>query len=239
MQGIMKGLGVSGEPVPIADSYSFDNRIQMHLESYDKNGLKTSEGEFFTYFNPKTESMAYQVVSGDMAKSGQGLFIIDTENEATIILGDEDGKKTGIVYGMNSFLQSLGENPVDEETDLSETSEMYLADPHVTKTGNTKTIAGYKCEEYKYDDDETESDIWITKDLNMNTQDFFGTIFKTSLYSHGMGWGYLMEANSLDKNTNERSILKITKVDTNSNVRFSMSDYQITNLGSLSIPSDQ
>ena len=42
MQGILKGIGLSGEPVPIEDSYSFSSRIQMHMESRDKNNKITS-----------------------------------------------------------------------------------------------------------------------------------------------------------------------------------------------------
>lgn len=76
MQGILKGIGISGEPVPFADSYTFDQKIQMHIESFDDNDNKTSEGEFITHLNPNSKSMAYQVVSGDMAKQGQGMFII-------------------------------------------------------------------------------------------------------------------------------------------------------------------
>lgn len=237
MMRMLKGMGVTGEPIPIADSYEFDNLIQMHIESYNDSGKKTGEGEFITHLNPKTKSMAYEVVSGDIGKPGQGMFIIDAENGATIILSDEKGKKSGIVYGIGSFMQSMGES-YDEDIDLSDTPETYLANPNVKKTGKTKTIAGYKCEEYIYSDDETESEIWITKDLKMNTQDFFSTLFKTSMYSHGFGWGYLMESTSINKRNGEKSTMKVTKVDKNSNVKFSMNDYQITNFGSFVPPSE-
>ena len=237
MQGMLKGLGISSEPVTIADSYRFDQMIQMHMESYDEKGEKTDEGEFITHLNPKTKSMAYQMISGDIAESGQGMFIIDTENSATIILSEENGKKTGIVYGMEGFLQSMGETY--DETELEETSDMYLANPNVKKTGKTKTIAGYKCEEYVFSDEETVSNIWITKDLKMNTQDYFSTLFKTSMYSHGMPWGYTMEVITENKSNKEKSIMKVTDIDTNSNVTFSMSNYEITNLGSFQMPVEE
>lgn len=237
MQGLLKGMGISGEPVPIADSYSFDHLIQMHIESADKSGKKTSDGEFITHLNPKSKSMAYEVISGDMAKPGQGMFIVDAENNAIIILSNEKGKKTGLVYGFQSFLQTTG--GTYNETALEETPEMYLANPNVEKTGRTKTIAGYKCEEYVYSDEESKSNIWITQDLKMNTQDFFSTLFKTSLYSRGFPWGYLMESTTVDKHSGDTSTMTVTRVDTNSNKKFSMSDYQVTNLGSLTVPDDK
>jgi hypothetical protein len=223
MQGLLKGIGMSGTPVPIADSYSFNHKIQMQIESYDKSGKKTSDGEFITHLDPASKSLAYQVVSGDIGEKGQGMFIIDAENGATIILSDEGGKKTGLVYGIGSFMQTLGES-YDEEA-LEDSPELYLANPNVKKTGNTKTISGYKCEEYIYSDEESESEIWITKDLKMNTQDFFSTLFKTSLYSQGIGWGYMMEVTTKDKNTGEKSLMRVTDVDARSNVNFSMKDY--------------
>ncbi|MBT3385756.1 MAG: DUF4412 domain-containing protein [Prolixibacteraceae bacterium] len=239
MQGLLKGLGLNSEPVPIEDSYQFDHLIQMHIESFDSGGSKTSEGEFITHFNPKTKSMAYQVVSGDMAQKGQGMFIIDVENQATLILGEEKGEKTGIVYGMNSFFESMGEAYEEDDFDFDESPDTYLANPNVSKTGKTKNIAGYKCEEYVYKDENGTAHYWITKDLKISSQDYFSTIFKTSSYSSGMGWGYMMEATSIDNESGEKSMMSVTKVDTNSNVQFSIGDYQITNLGSFQMPVEE
>lgn len=234
MQNILKGIGVSGEPVPVADSYNFDHLIQMHVESFDNSGKKESEGEFITHLSTDSKSMAYQMVSGDMGRPGQGMFIIDAENGATIILNEEKGEKTGIVYGMGAFFSSIGE-AYEEETP-EETPEAYLANPNVKKTGRTKTIAGYKCDEYRYSDEETESEMWITQDLKMNTRDFFSTLFKTNLYARGVPWGYMMEATSTDKVSGEKSFMQVTRVDANSNTRFNLADYKVTNLGSFTMP---
>jgi len=237
MQKMLQGFGMSGEPVPIADNYSFNHLLHMHIENFNKNGKKKDEGEFITHFNPETKSMAYEVVSGDIASTEQGLFILDSENGAMIILSNENNEKTGIVYGIGTFFQTLGETYNEEELDISETPDSYLANPNVNKTGRTKNIAGYKCEEYIYSDEETESQIWITKDLKMNMQDFFSTLFKTSLYSHGMPWGTVMEVTTEDKSSGEKSTMQVVKVDDNSKKSFALNEYEITNLGSFNIPS--
>ncbi len=235
LANMMKKMGVSGEPVPIENSYSFDNLVQMHIESYDEKGKKTSDGEFITHLSNDSKSMAYQFVSGDMAHPGMGFIIIDAKNGATIMLTEENGQKTGIVYGLGGLFQTAAAGST-EDIDLSESPETYLANPNVEKTGRSKTIAGLHCEEYKYTDENTVSNVWITKDLKMNTQDFFSTLFKTAIYSHGMGWGYMMEATTANKESGEKSVMEVTKVDKNSHKKVVMSDYQVTNIGSFGAP---
>ena len=238
LMSMMKQMGVGGEPVPIEDSYTLDNLVQMHIESFDESGKKTSEGEFITHLGSNSKSMAYELISGDVAEPGMGFIIVDAVNKATIMLSEEDGKKTGLVYGLGTFFESVQDESL-EDLDLSETPETYLANPNVSKTGRTKTIAGFKCEEYKYTDENSVSNYWITQDIKMNTKDFFSTLFKTSLYTHGMAWGYMMEATTVNNTNGEKSNMTVTRVDKNSNRKISMSDYQITNLGSFTPPEEK
>jgi hypothetical protein len=54
-----------------------------------------------------------------------------------------------------------------------------------------------------------------------------------------MGWGYMMEATSIDKSSGDKSLMQVTKVDASSNIKFSLSDYEITNLGSFQLPAEE
>ena len=45
-----------------------------------------------------------------------------------------------------------------------------------------------------------------------------------------------MESTSVDKQNGDTSTMTVTKVETNSNKKFSMADYQVTNLGSFTMP---
>jgi hypothetical protein len=89
MTDLIRKMGVGGEPVTIEDSYTFDNLVQMHIESFDKSGKKTSEGEFITHLGSNSKSMAYEFISGDMAEPGMGFIIVDAVNKATIMLTEE------------------------------------------------------------------------------------------------------------------------------------------------------
>jgi hypothetical protein len=54
-----------------------------------------------------------------------------------------------------------------------------------------------------------------------------------------MGWGYMMEGTTVNNKNGEKSSMTVTRVDKNSNRKISMSDYQITNLGSFAPPEEQ
>lgn len=239
LQKMMKGFGMSGEPVDIQDDYSFDSKLHMHIESYKKNGKKDSDGEFITYIDSDGKSFAYEFVDGDMKQTNKdGLFIMDLENKAMIILTEEKGEKNGLVYGFD--MQGLVDSDFNDsyaELENGEVSDIVM-NPNVEKTGRTKSIEGYKCEEYHYSDpeDETEANFWISKDVNIVTRDFMSTMMKSATYSHGMPWGFVMESESVNTKTGERTLMKITDVDTNANKVLSMDGYRITNIGSMQIP---
>jgi hypothetical protein len=238
MQGILKGIGVSGEPVPYDEAYSFSTKIQMHIETIDGKGKKISDGEFITYMNPKDMNFAYEVLSGDVGNKGKGVFILDFKNKASIILSEEEGKKTGLVYGLNFMLD---ENAATEELTSEEidNSQFTTLNPYVSKTGKTKKIQGYSCDEFHYNNPEEQQEAWywITKDLDIKTREFFGTLFSAATFSSGMGWGYLMESETLDKKSGEKTRMLVTDISTNAGKEFSVKNYQVTNIGSLNIPS--
>ncbi|MDX8341137.1 DUF4412 domain-containing protein [Draconibacterium sp. IB214405] len=235
MSTMMQGLGMSGDPVPVEDNYSFNQLVQMHLEMYDNNEQQTQSGEFITHLNAKTGNLAYEVVSNDFGDTDQGLFIIDSKNQAMIMLNNKDGEKTGMVYGMGTFFENFEEYDTNESDE--ETLDMSYLHPGVKKTGKTKKIAGYKCEQYTYNTEDVDSEFWITDELKTSDRDFFSTLFKTSALTNGMGYGYVMESTSKNKDSGNTNKMQVTRVDNNTSSNYDLSSYQITNLGTFKMPS--
>jgi len=237
MQGILKGIGLSGEPVPIEESYNFTAKIHMHMENRDAKNKITSQGEFISYMNPGQVNFAYEILSGDMDNKGKGVFIIDIKNKATLILTEEAGAKKGIVYGLDFRPE---ENVIPEGSGKAETDirNIESINPQIKKTGRTKQIAGYPCEEYVYVDPENDGEIryWLTDNLSIKTNNYLGSALKSYLWTAGSASGFLMESEMLDKETGEKSFMQVTEVDTNVGIKFLTSDYQITNLGNMTMP---
>ena len=237
INSILKGIGMSGEPTPIENSYQFESKIQMHIETYNSDGEMESNGDLITWISPDINNFAYEFISGDIENAGKGTFIMDIENQAMIILSEENGNTSGIVYGFDTSNPTYSNNGSYEDLN-NESTPNINANPYITKTGKTKTIEGCSCDEYTYDnpEEEVEGIFWISEDANIRTRDLMGTILKSASYSSGMPWGFIMESESTNKNTNERSLMKVTDLDNNANKTFKLNEYQITNLGSMSIP---
>ena len=237
MQRMMKSMGMSGEPVPVEKNYDFQYATTMVIKSYKKDGSLASDGTMVTFMNPGRHNFAYEFTGGDMesGSKGKGVYIFDYKNKATIILSDQDGKHTGLVYGLDLManIDSLYDANKEMETNPADMSTL---NPNLKKTGRTKNIAGYKCEEYVYEDEADRADFWVTRDVKLQTRDLMSAVFKSAMYSNGMPWGFLMESESLDKQTGEKSVLTVTDVNQNANKKFDLSQYQITNMGSFKMP---
>jgi hypothetical protein len=127
MNAMMKKMGVSSEPVPIADKYHFSSKMNMHFKNLKSNGKVRDEGDVITYLSPGEKNFAYEFTSGNPSgREGpeKGVFIMDYANGATVILSDENGKKTGVVYGLKLYEEGMEDDDdgyVDEyEEDVEE-----------------------------------------------------------------------------------------------------------------------
>ncbi len=233
----MAGLGYSSEPVPIEDVYSFSSSITMHMKTFNKEGTLKTDGIIKIYANEGDRTYAYEFVSGEVQDKDdmqKGIIIMDAKNNASIILNDEEEKKTGVVYGGKGFMdESLYEE--DDEA-IDDMDDVNYVDPRVTKTGRTKSILGYKCEEYKYKDEEGEADAWITKEMDWDSEDFMTTMFRSSMYSNGIWGGFLMASEGVQYANGEKSIFEIVDINKGSKSTFSLSQYEITNIGSFQVP---
>lgn len=240
LNALMKKAGVSSEPATFEDSYTFQSSITMNLKTYAKDGKVKSDGVMKIYANAGEKSFAYEFVSGEVeakAKNEKGIIIMDFKNEASIILSDDNGKKTGIVYGGNGFMDASSWED-EEGDDVLEEGSVEEYNPNLTKTGRTKTILGYKCEEYRYEDETSVANSWITKDVDWNSKDFMTTMFRSSMYSNGVWGGFLMESESVDKTDGEKNTYTVVDINKSKNTTFPMSSYEITNVGTIQMPQD-
>jgi hypothetical protein len=144
------------------EEYNFTSRLYMQTETYDKKDVLRMD--LYMYFNAKSPSVGVETKSLTSGQDNSGnvtsSMVMDGENKCFIILTDMNGTKMGII----SPVQDGNAAPADSKAGKKSTVPVF------TKTGNTKVIAGYKCDEYTYknSDDKTNGKVWFTKEANLN-----------------------------------------------------------------------
>jgi hypothetical protein len=158
------GRGLFGGKIDIKynDEYKFTGRIYMQMETYDKKDVVKSD--YFTYFNGNTLNAGIEVKienPQEGEKAVPTVFLFDNDNRCFMMLIEGTDSKTGIISTLPSD-SAVTAQVKNQKEELS-------AKPIITKTGNTRTIAGYKCDEYKMTEKDKDeySLVWMTKDVKL------------------------------------------------------------------------
>jgi hypothetical protein len=145
------------------EDYNFSSRIYMVAETYDKKDVVTMD--MYMYYSSSSSSVGVETKSINSSENGSApvtaTMVMDSENKCFLILTEVNASKMGII------------SPVQDEnaaqTDKNGKPAKKTTPPVFTKTGNSKVIAGYKCDEYSYVDKEnkTTGKVWFTKDAKL------------------------------------------------------------------------
>jgi len=191
------GRGLFGGKIDIKynDDYNFTGRIFMQMETYDKKDVLKSD--YYTYFNTSSMNAGIDMIPVDVKEGNKAVpttFLFDDENRCFMMLLQGDSK-TGMI------------STIPSDSAIAAQAKSQKADPGkavITKTGNSKVIAGYKCDEYKIVDPEKDgySNVWMTKDVKLKAdKKYWGKAGVPTYYNYPGFEGALMLAmDGFDKN---------------------------------------
>jgi len=214
------------EDIPIEESYTFQTRVTYEFTMTERD--QTSTVNYEMWFPKNDGYMGTKVMDQpdsdpkDMPSSV--VSIIDDKNQAMIILIEE--QKIAQLLSM-SKIQEIAE--VEKETE----SEM-TAFNSLQKTGKTKKILGYDCEEFYSQNETNKLTFWVTQDLELFQKNMFFNISK-SLGGNTFenipetAKGFMMEMHFENLSTMETGIMTVTDIKKSEKV-ITMSDYQLMNL---------
>ena len=102
------------------------------------------------------------------------------------------------------------------------------------KTGNKKTLLGYECDEYLIKEESSEVRVWSSEKLGkevekkmFRNQQIFGGAF-----THAAGMdGMALEYDFKDLDSGQEGVMRVTKIDLNSNKTIATSDYTVMSMG--------
>ena len=144
------------------EDYSFSSRIYMIMEMYDKKDV--TKMDYFMFYSSSSPSVGIETKTISVEEEGAvpvtARMVMDGENKCFIMLTDVNGMKMGIISAIPD------ENSASAQGDGKKKKD---TPPSFTKTGNSKVIAGYKCDEYTYKDvdDNSTGKVWFTKDAKL------------------------------------------------------------------------
>ncbi|MDR7130655.1 hypothetical protein J2X69_003012 [Algoriphagus sp. 4150] len=147
---IMKGLG---EPVDTEDQYDFFGHIVLEMTSRDNKG-KTSDPVLFKSYLAKSSNYTGMELVDPKKPEAMTSMVFDMKNQASIVFLENKGEKSSFAYKMD--LDAIDDAVSDHLDTLS------VGDVVVKKTGKTKDILGYPCEEYHVKNEDGEGYYWVT-----------------------------------------------------------------------------
>lgn len=207
------GRGLFGGKIDIKfnETYKFTGRVRMLTEIYDKKDVLTSD--YDAYYNDNTKDAGIEVVTRNSKEGEQAIpsvFIFDNENRSLMILISNNGSKSGIISSIpsDSALAAQSKNIKTEEPKVT-----------VVKTGNSKVIAGYKCDEYKVTEQGKDeySLLWMTKDLKIKAdRKYWGKSGMPAYYGYpGFEGAFMLAMETYNKDNKLAMKMETKEIDDN------------------------
>ncbi len=206
--------------VATADEYVFNGNADMQITGTDNKGKSIDPVKMKSYLADDASFTGMEMESNDKKEKGEVVMIFDFERNASIMLMENEGKKSSISF---AFEDATGDALMDSVTDNQ-----------LEKTGRTKEILGYTCDEYKLEDVEYTAHYWISKEpidgitsLWSKNSEFFSKKFKSQNadYFAKLPEGHVMEMNYKSKEDKSTQNMLVTAINPNAKTSFLMKDY--------------
>ncbi len=207
--------------------YKFNNEIVMEMKDFTGSTLKSTSNIKF-YASTKHANLGYVM---DISTHGQSMvaqMVQDNEANTMTILINQGGMKMAMQYGlekMGDMAAMMGGMAAENDKGAAK------AEAEVKKTGNTKKIQGYACEEYEIKSDKSYSTMWVTNDLKMPS--FFDSFSKMKGmgkdFDTDMPTGFPMLITSWPngKDSDKKTVIEVTDVNKDKALSISTEGYQI------------
>lgn len=220
------GKLLSGSSVPVADQYSFDTRVVYDLETIHKKEKTLMENTFW--------------LSKDAQYFGSEIKMKETEqnNELTEIFTilDEAHQAILIIMEEQKIVQTMSMQAI---SDLEQNEAQINNAIDIKRTGKTKRILGYACEEFISVTPDARTSMWITQELELFKKNMFYNLNKSlggnkiNIPDEAKGMMMEMTVESLSQNT-QGDITKMTvrQIDKEGKT-ITLKNYQRMNLGNL------
>ncbi|WP_425639228.1 DUF4412 domain-containing protein [Algoriphagus yeomjeoni] len=220
-----KVLGGLGEPVDTEDEYEFFGYLVLEMVSTNEKGKTEDPFLLKSYLAESTDYTGMELIDPKNPKATTSM-IFDVKNQASIVFLENKGEKS-------SFAYKLDMDDLDEMVDEKIESNSDEYDVTIEKTGNSKDILGYACEEYHVVSEDGEGYYWLTDKPIGGYASFWGTNSpmmtskaqeRYAQHFKNMPEGNFMELTFTSKDS-EKVEMKVIEIDESSPKSLTMADY--------------
>jgi hypothetical protein len=205
----------SGNKDKVQDTYVFNHHVVMVTEVYNKKGdieakssMKLLLSEVGGYFAGKAIR-----VEGMDEEMPETTSIFDMDNNQMVSLMELSEMKMAFVIGFDTDNEVEAEEVVDFK-----------------KTGRTKTILGYLCDEYISEDGDSKSEFWVASGEDLGISQAMIYMGKNTKRKSSENYvtpdGLVMEMTSVNQKTKEKVVMKVAEVNKGTLIRISTTEYQ-------------
>lgn len=179
-------------------SYTFPVTAVILFEDYSRKSEKTKI----------TQQYGKNALATKMADNNS-IIIMDFSTKTALMLDVKEN--TGQAISMDFMNKMTG---ITDDSDNENT-----VPPKIEKTGRSKTLNGYSCDEYKITSEDGIINAWIARNVDFEFQDFFkgfAKMFsnKNANFNSFMGEnaGFVMEMMSYDTKNKKLNSLEVTSI---------------------------
>ena len=214
----MKSM-MSGKVEP---EYKFPVMMQMHMTTY-KNGKAKDETDMTYFLNSGTNQFAMRTGEEKKKKSEQMLIIYDYKSNSMIMLNETE--KTGMAMNLNAFMSG---DAIKKREQGSAALGKDSGSTTCKKTGKTKNIRGYSCDEYVCVDKErnTRSEIWVTNKISFDIAQTNSRGPMAAYFGSASGLGGMMMEGNFYKNDELEMKMEMTNLDNAANMLVKTAQYE-------------
>ncbi|MCA1761978.1 MAG: DUF4412 domain-containing protein [Flavobacteriales bacterium] len=206
----------------IDKTYDFNQRVSIETQVIDKKGNSEDSYNSTMYLSSEHPHIGMNMEKGMEGAESLEMMIFDFDDKQMLMMMNTQGQKMGF---------SMSTENLEEDESAQDVSEM-----KITKTGNSKTISGYSCDEYLIEgedlkDGESQT-AWITQDAEVNWIESWSEAMsanKKAEMNQKLPENYPDGAviqTEYEEKSGKRYVMTVTNIDTDHNKSVSTSGYK-------------
>ncbi|MDX1909039.1 MAG: DUF4412 domain-containing protein [Bacteroidia bacterium] len=229
-------IGVDNSPNTGVKPSEFIGSFTMEIHSFDSKGNPDKNNPVrMQYHIAEYQFAVLQVPAGSTVADEKNITIFDRQTrKMTSKAIDNKGNKTASVTKIPSFM-------IGTKTTGTTSSGAPASDVTVKKTGKTKMIEGFSCEEILIETTDATTTVWFTTGWKYNPMMFMdfikfrdnttGQVFDATT---AQGYGAWLEMHTVSKKDNTKSDMYVRSIKNGlSTSVFSLDGYQVSDMSSI------